>query len=270
MIKTLGWIALIYISYCLFLFLVQRHMLFPRYMIPDVDQVAYPARPDREILWIEGSFGKVEAWLLKPPGFSPAKPAPLVIFAHGNAERIEYAVDEMARFQQLGLAVLLVEYPGYGRSEGSPSQANITDAFVSAYDQMSKRSDIKADKIVLYGRSIGGGAICSLLSQRPAAAVILMSTFTSVRAFAPRYLAPPFLVRDPFDNLAAIRKYSGPLLLMHGKNDEIIPHAHSQKLLKAAPQARLISYDCGHNDCPPDWRIFWQEIESFLRQAGIL
>jgi fermentation-respiration switch protein FrsA (DUF1100 family) len=96
-----------------------------------------------------------------------------------------------------------------------------------------------------------------------------MSTFTSVRAFAIRYLAPPFLVRDPFDNLTALRNYAGPLLLMHGKRDEVIPYAHSKKLLEAAPNARLISYDCGHNDCPPDWRAFWQEIESFLRQADV-
>jgi pimeloyl-ACP methyl ester carboxylesterase len=269
MIKTLGWIALIYVSYCLFLFLVQRHMLFPRYMIPDVDQVAYPARPDREILWIEGNFGKVEAWLLKPPYMSPSLPVPMVIFAHGNAERIEYNLEEMAPFQQWGFAVLLVEFPGYGRSKGSPSQANITTAFVAAYDQISKRADVDADKIILYGRSIGGGAICSLLNQRPAAAVILFSTFTSVRAFAPRYLVPPFLVRDPFDNLAVLKNYTGPLLLIHGKLDEVIPYSHSVKLRDTAPKARLISYDCGHNDCPPDWRAFWQEIESFLRQANI-
>ncbi len=270
MLKILGWIAIIYVSYCLLLFLAQRHMLFPRYMLPEVDQVEYPTRPDREIIWIEGSFGKVEAWLIKPPGMSLENPVPLVIFAHGNAERIEYNVDEMSRFQPMGIAVLLVEFPGYGHSKGSPSQTNITAAFVAAYDRISKRADVDADKIILYGRSIGGGAICSLLNQRPAVAVILMSTFTSVRAFAPRYLVPPFLVRDPFDNLAVLRSYAGPLLLIHGKQDEVIPYSHSKRILDAAPNARLISYDCGHNDCPPDWQAFWQEIESFLRQAGIL
>ena len=270
MLKVLGWIAIIYVSYCLLLFLAQRHMLFPRYMLPDVDQLAYPTRPDREIIWIEGSSGKTEAWLLRPPDMSLESPVPLVIFAHGNAERIEYNMDEMARFQQMGIAVLLVEFPGYGRSKGSPSQANITAAFVAAYDLISKRTDVDTDKIILYGRSIGGGAICSLLNQRPATAVILMSTFTSVRAFAPRYLVPPFLVRDPFDNLAVLRRYTGPLLLVHGKQDEVIPYSHSKRLLDAAPNARLISYDCGHNDCPPNWQTFWQEIESFLRQAGIL
>ncbi len=270
MVKILGWIALIYIGYCLFLFLVQRHMLFPRYMIPDIDQVEYPTRSDREIAWIEGTFGTVEAWLLKPDSMSIEKPVPLVIFAHGNAERIEYCVDEIAQFQKWGIAVLLVEFPGYGHSMGKPSQTSLTDAFVTAYDQIVKRSDIDASKIIFYGRSIGSGAICSLVNQRPATAVILMSAFTSVRAFAPRYLVPPFLVRDPFDNLAVISKYSGPLLLMHGKQDEIIPFSHSKRLMDAAPNARLISYNCGHNDCPPDWQTFWQEIELFLRQLEIL
>jgi len=270
MLKLACWVAIIYVSYCLVLFLFQRYMLFPRFMLPDVDPVAYRARPDREIFWINASSGKVETWLLKPQNMSPNRPVPLVIFAHGNAERIEYNAEEMIPFQQWGLAILLVEFPGYGRSKGSPSQANIADAFVAAYDRISKRTDVDAAKIIFYGRSIGGGAICSLLDQRPAAAVILMSTFTSVRAFAPRYLVPPFLVRDPFDNVAVIQDYTGPLLLIHGKQDEVIPFAHSTRLLDAAPRARLIAYDCGHNDCPPAWRHFWQEIESFLRQAKIL
>jgi len=226
--------------------------------------------PSTETIWIETRFGKVEAWLLLPEKQSDERPTALVIFAHGNAERIEFCDEELAQFLRWGLGVLLVEFPGYGRSEGKPTQSSITETFVKAYDLMTRRKDVDSARIILYGRSIGGGAICSLLSQRPAAAVILMSTFSSVRSFAPRYLVPPFLVRDPFDNLSAIRNYHGPLLILHGKQDEVIPYAHGKRLFDASSNARLVSYDCSHNDCPPDWHRFWEEVQAFLMQAEII
>jgi len=260
----------LYAGYCSLLFLVQRHMLFPRAMIPEIPEAARRVKSPLESIWIQTYFGKVEAWLLKPEMPAGSQPAPLVIFAHGNAERIEHCAQELAPFTQWGIGVLLVEYPGYGRSEGTPSQASIAETFLSAYDLMTQRQDIDASKIILYGRSIGGGAICSLLKERPAAAVLLMSTFKSVRSFAPRYLVPTFLVRDPFDNLSAIRNYEGPLWIGHGKHDEVIPYAHGIALKEAAPHARFNSYDCGHNDCPPDGRIYWQDLESFLLHAGLM
>ena len=84
------------------------------------------------------------------------------------------------------------------------------------------------------------------------------------------YFVPGFLARDKFDNLAAVSSYSSPVLVIHGKNDNIIPYKHGLTLFKAAQQGRIIEYDCGHNDCPPSWDIFWKDIESFLNKAGII
>ena len=168
------------------------------------------------------------------------------------------------------MAVLLVEYPGYGRSAGSPSQSSITEAFVAAYDALIARKDIDASRIVLFGRSLGGGAVCALSIKRPSAAQILMSTFTSARSFAKRYLAPSFLVRDPMDNLAAVEQYEGPILVIHGRHDTVIPYSHGISLHKAARAGKLITYDAGHNDCPPDWEVFWKDIEAFLVENKII
>ena len=173
-------------------------------------------------------------------------------------------------FSRMGISLLLVEYPGYGRSEGSPSQDSITETFVSAYDVLSSRKDVDASRIIFMGRSLGGGALCALAQKRPSAALILMSSFTSVRSFAIRYLAPSFLVRDPFDNLAVVKNYANPVMIIHGKRDAIIPFGHGQKLHQAAKQSVLIVYEAGHNDCPPNWDIFWKDVEGFLRQHGII
>jgi fermentation-respiration switch protein FrsA (DUF1100 family) len=259
----------LYIFYCLLLFVVQRTMLFPRGMIGTPPEET-PNISGFERIWLDAKQGKIEAWFMPPAGRPSSGPQPWVIFAHGNGELIDFWPHELKPFTGFGVGVMLVEYPGYGRSEGSPSQESIRDAFVKAYDGLVARKDVDPSRIVLFGRSIGGGAVCSLSKIRPSAALVLMSTFTGVHAFASRYLVPKFLVRDPFDNLAAVKTYSGPILILHGSKDEIIPYRHGLTLYRAALRAKMITYDAGHNDCPPDWKIFWKDIESFLRDMGIL
>ena len=267
LIKLIGSALLIYAAYCVLLFLVQRQVVFPRYMIPT------PATPDLqalgiEPLWLETSFGKVEAGYLPP--ISAEKPSPAVIFGHGNGELIDYWPNELGRFASMGVGLLLVEYPGYGRSAGSPSQESISETFIQAYDRLAARHDVDAARIVLFGRSLGGGAVCDLALKRPSAALILMSCFKSVSAFAVRYLAPAFLIRDPFDNLSAVRQYPGPVLVIHGRFDEVVPFSHGRALNAAARNAKMMVYEAGHNDCPPDWAVFWRDVEEFVRVNGIL
>jgi fermentation-respiration switch protein FrsA (DUF1100 family) len=268
-IKYLLIAVLIYLGYCCLLFLLQRQIMFPRYMIP-TPSASVQNIPGLEKIWLETKFGKVESWLFSPASATPSRPAPAVIFAHGNGELIDYWPQELKSFTHLGIALLLVEYPGYGRSAGSPSQESITEAFLSAYDVLTARKDIDASRIVLFGRSLGGGAVCALAAERPTKALILMSTFTSVRSFAVRYLVPKFLVRDPFDNLAVVAAYGGPILILHGKHDTVIPFPHGTELHRAAANSKFIAYDAGHNDCPPNWPIFWQDVELFLRTADII
>ena len=130
--------------------------------------------------------------------------------------------------------------------------------------------EVDRGRIVLIGRSLGGGAVCDLALRRPAAALVLLSTFSSIRSYAVRYLAPGFLMRDPFDNLAAVQRYAGPVLVVHGRNDVVAPFSHGQALSAAARRGRMIVYDAGHNDCPPDWAVFRTELQAFLKEEGIL
>jgi len=267
-INIILWTLLCYLVYCGFLFLIQRHILFPRYLIET------PSKGEdhlfMEKIWIKTSFGKTEAWFLPPDSINKKEPSPAVIFAHGNGELIDFWPDELKRFHHFGIGVMLLEYPGYGRSEGMPSQKSITETFNNAYDILIERKDVDPAKIILFGRSLGGGAMCTLAAVRPSAALILMSTFTSARSFAKKYFAPGFLVRDPFNNLAVVRNYPKPVLVFHGKFDEVIPYSHGLALYKSAPRATMITYESGHNDCPPNWEMFWRDIEAFLHDSGII
>jgi fermentation-respiration switch protein FrsA (DUF1100 family) len=261
--------SVIYGFYCVAAFFLQRPVLFPVSHIPVPEQLQFK-NGTVEIQWIETDDFKVESWYLPPQLGSLDPPCPLIMFAHGNAELIDYALPEMIPFTRLGFGVLLVEYPGYGRSTGSPSQKSITSAMVAAYDTMIQRSDIDKNRIVLFGRSLGGGAVCQLAAQRNSAAMILVSAFTSVSSFTSSYMIPGFVVRDPFDNLSVVRAYDHPILFFHGTNDDIVPYSLGVKLSEAARNGTLVTYNCGHNDLPPDRVQYMKSITDFLKVNGII
>lgn len=256
-----------YMGWATLLFLMQRRMMFPGADLAS-PSVAVDRLPERvESVRLAFSGGSVEAWFVPSP--SPT-PSPAVIFAHGNAELIGDGLHDARSLAELGMSVLVVEYPGYGRSDGAPSRGSIGEAFLSAYDWLSARSDVSEDRIVGFGRSLGSGAITDLAEHRPLKALVLQSPFVSVAHFARRYLLPGLFVRDRFDNLAALRRFEGPVLLIHGMRDRIIPHVHSERLARAAANAELVSLDCSHNDCPPNWAEYIGAIRDFLVRSEVL
>ncbi|HEV8323472.1 MAG TPA: alpha/beta hydrolase [Myxococcota bacterium] len=248
---------------------LQRLFTFPRY--------AVRAAPDAgagvaglERWWLDTDEGRVEAWFLPGRGAAPGAPAPIAVFTHGNGELIDYWAEPLAPYRAMGVSVLLPEYRGYGRSAGSPSEAAITADLVAFLDRAVARADVDPARVVLHGRSIGGGAACALAARRRPAALILQSTFTSLADVMRRFFVPRALVLDPFDSLAVVRSLDVPTLVVHGRHDALIPVAHAEALARAAPRARLVLYDGGHNDTPPDWAPLWGEIHAFLAEAGIL
>lgn len=242
-------------AYWALLFFAQRSILFPAPRVAG----APPRPPDVEQIWLTTSFGRVEAWYL-PAAASAHRPAPLLVFSHGNAELIDYWPGEFDEPRRWGVGVLLVEYPGYGRSDGTPSQASITEGMLAAYDWAIKHADVDASRIIPYGRSLGGGAAVVLAAARPVPALILESSFSSVTAFAAGFGAPALIVRDKFDSASAIRSLQQPVLILHGDRDEIVPPHHARALAAAAPNATLTFLPCGHNDCPRPWA----EVRAFL------
>ncbi|NNM34518.1 MAG: alpha/beta hydrolase [Gemmatimonadetes bacterium] len=257
----------LYLGWAAFLFLSQRRMMFPAPRLAAAGQEEDRAPADVQQVWLDVSGDRVEAWFLAAEDTAPA---PAVLFAHGNAELIDHALFDGRGLRELGMSVLLVEYPGYGRSEGRPTRSSIGQAFDAAYDWLRGRDEVDPARIVGMGRSLGTGAITDLARERSLQAMVLISPFTSVGAFAKGYLLPAFLALDRFDNLAVLRHWQGPVLLIHGTRDRIIPHTHSERLVQASPSAELVSLDCGHNDCPPNEAVYLDAIRAFLAEAGVL
>lgn len=259
MLRLIGTGLALAAAYYALLFLAQRRLIYqPPPALPP------PLRGEAEVVALATPGGRVEALYLAPTSAAP-QPAPLLLFLHGNAELADYWIDEFDRPRSWGWSVLLLEYPGYGRSPGRPSERTIGAAALAAFDWAARDPRVDPARIVPYGRSLGGGPAARLAAERPVAALVLESSFTSVGALAARFLAPGFLVRDRFDALGALSEYRGPLLVLHGRRDEVIPVAQGRALAAAVPGAEFHELPCGHNDCPRPW----EALARFLATHGL-
>jgi fermentation-respiration switch protein FrsA (DUF1100 family) len=212
--------------------------------------------------WLKTEQGDVEFWLFKGEGVDAPRQGPAVLMAHGNRELIDYYRARAETYQRMGFTVLLGEYRGYGRSAGAPSRKRIASDFRRFYDQLLSLSTVDPEGIVFHGRSLGGAVLSELARHRPAAAIIVESTFASIKKMA--HGAPDLFLSDNYNTVSALSAYQGPILIIHGKKDEVVPVEHALEMKRQVPDARLILYDCGHSDGPPDPEIYWKDISGFL------
>ena len=260
----------IYALWLVLAWTVQRRILFPRHVLsegtgPPLGSLGI------EQHWLDTDEGRVEGWCVPAPGEAPAGGAPTVFYTHGNAERIDDQDSVWRGYRALGFNVVLCEYRGYGRSAGSPTEAALTSDLVAVHDEATARPDVDADRLLYHGRSVGTGVACDLARERPPRALILTAPFTSVASLMARFGIPRPVVRDPFDNLAALRASPRPTLLIHGSRDTVIPAAHSRELAEQLPDARRIVYEgFGHNDLPVGGPRYWADIERFLVEIDLL
>ena len=248
------------------IFALQARSLFPLagehrgQRAPSIDGIEVWAIP------IEG--GRVEA-LFVPPLEPSEEPGPAVIYAHGNGELADAQLGSLAEYRAMGLAILAVEYRGYGRSAGTPSEAAVIADCVAFYDRLAAREEIDASRIVMHGRSLGGGVVGVLSSERDAAALILESTFTNVADVATRWLAPTAAIRDRFDTREVLMRATTPVLILHGVNDDVIRFRHAIELDRVAWDSRVVAFESGHNDLPRS-DAYWDAVRQFLRDKSVL
>ena len=215
-----------------------------------------------ERFWLNTQQGKVEGWILPGDGVDAMHPGPAVMMAHGNRELIDYYLDRAQTYQRMGYTVLLGEYRGYGRSAGTPSRQFIAADYINFYDHLVSLPTVDRNRIVFHGRSLGGSVLSELSRVRPPAAIIVESTFTSIKAMA--HGAPDILLSDNYDTVSALLVYYGPILIIHGSRDDVVPVHHALEMKKIIQRAELILYDFGHNDGPPNREVYWKDIAEFL------
>lgn len=233
------------------------------YQIDAIDNIK------REDVWFTNANGdKLHGWFFQ----SPSAHARLVLFTHGNAGNIGHRIHLAKCLLDGSASVLLFDYRGFGKSTGQLSISGMAEDAEAAYDYLTETRKIPPNRIVLYGESIGGGAACWLVERKPVAGIILDSSFTSLMRVAKKRTAvlrlyPDFLQPSPaFNNISVLAGHHPPLLIVHGQQDEIIPHSEAEDNFKSAsePKVMLSLQHSTHNNKGPDLEIYAKSIKSFL------
>jgi len=182
----------------------------------------------------------------------PARePRLALIFLHGNAGNISHRLDKLAVLHGLGVSILLLDYRGYGASEGQPDEAGLYRDAEAAWDWLAARP-WPPERIVAYGESLGGTVAVELGVRRPLGGLVLESTPTSILAVARHHyplLPVGLFLAARYDALARIGHLRTPVLVLHSPDDEIVPFAMAEALHGAAAGSkRLVRLAGGHND----------------------
>ncbi|MEO0587553.1 MAG: alpha/beta hydrolase [Planctomycetota bacterium] len=226
-----------------------------------------------EVVSIETEAGEIAGWFVPAAGVSAESPGPAVVFFHGNAERADDQAPIVAVYRPMGVSVLLAEYRGYAGRPGRMNQAAATADTARWFDLLAARDDVDAERIVVHGRSIGGAVAGRLVGQRELAAVVVESTPLSVSAMAWRFGLPGPLLPNPFRTDRALAGYAGPTLIMHGRDDDLIPFSHGQRLADVAGgDVVFVAFDSKHNDMPRpgDRQRYVEAIRATLSDAGVI
>jgi hypothetical protein len=266
----LHFLLVIFITWCgisLYLYFSQSRLLY----YPGLPSRAVEATPADIGLAFENVRLTTEDGLRLHAWFVPASaPRGTLLFNHGNAGNIAHRLDSIRLFHSLGLNVLIYDYRGYGESEGKPTEKGTYRDATAAWAYLQESRGIAPQEIIIFGRSLGAAIAVDLASRVPSAGVILESAFTSVADMAATlypWLPARFLVRYRYDSAAKIGRIMSPLLVMHSRDDEIIPFSQGEELFARANQPkRFLQLRGGHNDGnQASHDIYMETLEQFLQ-----
>ena len=191
----------------------------------------------------------------------------LILYSHGNSETLFDLGYRFKNYNDHGFSVLGYDYRGYGASGGVPSEKNCYSDIEKVYDYAVNELKYPPEKIIIYGRSLGGGPATELALRRPAAALVLESAFTSAYEVILSFSPPG----DQFDNLSKMPELKIPLLIVHGENDELIPISHGEKNFSAAAGDKyfLRVKNAGHNQLIfRGGEKYWKTLKEFVDFAA--
>jgi len=194
-----------------------------------------------------------------------------LLHCHGNAGNISHRLDDIQRFHKMGLNVLLFDYRGYGKSQGSPSEKGTYLDAEAAYRYLTEKKGFKEKEIVIHGQSLGGAVAIELCLKTRPAGLICESTFTSTEAVAQEiypFLPIKWLITMKYDSLAKIGKIEIPKLFLHSEGDEIIKYHHGQKLFEAAAEPKeFFVMQGGHNEGFYVTKGYVEAIQQFVKSV---
>lgn len=243
-----GIVAVGFVVGSLLLYFLQSRFIF--YPMRQVEATPADIGVPYEDVYIEVEDGeRVNAWYT-PPDAADANGA-VVLVCHGNAGNISHRLATLEFFRGLGAGVLLFDYRGYGRSDGTPGEEEVYADARASYNWLVTQKKVAAERIVFYGESLGGAIAADLASKRPCRGLMVESSFTSIVDMGKRMfpiLPVRLLVRHEFNSMEKMAKVRCPVLVTHSPDDEVIPYAMGERLYAAANEPkRFVALVGDHN-----------------------
>ena len=248
-LSILTFVAAGYVAVLVGMYAFQSRLIF----FPNTPSRAVGPGPDSiglafesvEILTEDGT--KLDAW------YVPAlEPRGTVLFFHGNAGNISHRLDSLRVFNHLGLSTLIFDYRGYGRSKGKVSEPGFYRDAEAAWRHLTEERRIPVAEIVIFGRSLGAAVAAHVAGRHRPGALIIESGFVSVPDMAAElypWLPARRLARIGFPTGDYLKSVSCPVLVVHSRDDEIIPFGHGQSLFEIAREPKqILELRGGHND----------------------
>ncbi len=247
--QTVLFLAVAYGVITAVLFLLQSRLVY----YPNLGSRTVAVTPERAGLAFESVQFTTEDGVRLDGWFVPADaPRGALLFFHGNAGNISHRLDSLRMFHELGLSTFIFDYRGYGRSEGKPSEQGTYRDAAAAWRYLAVERSVPPESIVYFGRSLGSSIAAHLAMQHAPGALILESAFTSAPDVGARtypFLPVRWLSRFQYDTRAYLKAVSAPLLIIHSRDDEIIPFKFGQALFASANEPKqFLEISGNHNE----------------------
>ncbi len=248
MLKLLFIVAGIYLLLVAVVYVSQAGMLYlPNLPSRNLDATPGAIGLDYEDITLTASDGvRVHGW------FVPGESQRVLLYFHGNAGNISHRLYSIREWNELGLSVFIIDYRGYGQSEGKPSEKGLYRDGKAAWQYLTGERGLAPEDIILFGRSLGGSVAAWLAAREQPAALIVESSFTSVPDIGQEaypWLPVRWLTRFKHATRDGVSEVTSPVLVVHSRDDEIIPFHHGEAIYKAANEPKtFLEIRGGHND----------------------
>lgn len=275
MLMPLKWYYIILLLFIIIIALYIFYSEIENYFI-FYPQKSFDYMPDeyhlnyRDVYFITNDNIQLHGWF-----FPKENEKPVLIFCHGNAGNISHRIDNIKLLVERGFQVFIFDYRGYGKSSGSPSEEGIYRDGRAAYDYLVNIEKVSPEKIILFGRSLGGSVAIDVSLKRDVRSIIIESAFLSTREMAKKMF--PFSLISPllpvnYNNIEKIPDISVPKLIIHGEDDSIVPFYMGKRLYESAKEPKFFFpiKGAGHNDTYVKGGVkYFNALDAFIRDSRI-
>jgi pimeloyl-ACP methyl ester carboxylesterase len=252
-VRLVAGLVIAYVALAALAWLFQDRLAFPapRAALPDPARAGMAGGRVETLQLLMKDGTQLAGWFVPPADTSlPSGRGPGLLWFYGNGENIAAIWPVLKEFQPPGVALMVVDYPGYGASGGRTTEHGVYEAADLAYAALASR--VARAQIFVYGRSLGTAVATRVAATHPVRGLILESPFTSARDMGRRHYAffPVFLMRIELDNLSQIKRASCPVLVFHGSTDRLVPIEMGRRVAAAAPgPVEFVTIEgAGHNE----------------------